>query len=158
INFEKRPRTPEWACLDARWNMLQAGVDLERRRTLRALKNREAAQKKLEAYQNYPEAIDLRFNGYLDQAAVYLLVAEFPQADAQIDAAERMLKQVEKHPRNVASLKNARAAVLIEKMTLKLEDEPMSAEILRNLDTAEKNLAQAQTLIDAAGGDGGLLG
>jgi tetratricopeptide (TPR) repeat protein len=155
MNVDNRPKSPEWACLDARWNMLQAGVHLERRRTLRAVKLREAAQRKLEAHPNFPEAIDLRFNGYLDQAGVYLLVAQFPQAEAQLEAAEKMLKLVEQHPRNVASLRNARAALLLEKMALALEDEPMSPAILTTLKEAEKHLAQAEGLLAAAGGDGG---
>jgi len=157
INIDKRPKAPEWACLDARWNLLQAGVDLERRRTLRALQRREAAHKSLEAFPKYPEAIDLRFNGLIDQAGVYLLVAQFAQADAQLDAAEKMLKLVESQPRNVAGLRNARAAVLIEKATLAIEDEPAAPDVLRSLDQARANLDQAQKLLDNAGGDGGLL-
>jgi CHAT domain-containing protein len=84
-------------------------------------------------------------------------LAQFAQADAQLDAAEKMLPLVASQPRNVASLKNARAAVLIEKTTLALEEEPTSPEIFRSLDAAEKSLAQAQSDLDKAGGNEGAL-
>ena len=136
--------------------MLQAGIDLNAGAPCEPSRVAKP-RKELEAYPIIPRRSTC-VSGYIDQAGVYLLVAQFPQAEAQLDAAERMLKLVEKHPRNVAGLKNARAAVLIEKMTLAMEDEPMSAEILSNLNAAEKNLIQAQSLLDVAGGDGGLLG
>jgi CHAT domain-containing protein len=137
--------------------MLQAGLDLHKRQTLRALKRREDAQKTLASHPLYPEATDLRFNAHIDQAGIYLLVAQFTQADAQLDAAERILPSVGTQARNVASLKNARAAVLIEKATLAIEDAAAAPDVLASLNAAEKHLDQALSLLEKADDGEGVL-
>jgi hypothetical protein len=49
-NLKPGANAEQWACLDARWNLLQAGMDLEGRNPLRAMIRLDASQKGLKRF------------------------------------------------------------------------------------------------------------
>src|SRR5262249_30085554 len=119
----KAGANPEpWACLDARWNLLQAGLEVEARDPLRALIRLDATQKSLKQFPLSPEPLDLRFRCHIGVASDYWLVARFADADAQLNHAEKLVASV-KTERNLASLKNARAALILEKAAVDIESD-----------------------------------
>jgi CHAT domain-containing protein len=143
LDIMKANANPEqWACLDARWNLLQAGMDVDGRNPLRALVRLDATQKSLMRFPLSAEPLDLRFKCHIGLAADYWLVARFADADAQLDMAERIVSSVMTE-RNLASLKNARAALLIEKAALEVDNEYQAEQMLANLDKAKSNLDAA---------------
>ena len=131
-----------WACLDSRWNMLQAGMELDGRNPLRALMLLEKCQNSLRQFPSSPEPLDLRFKCHVNLAEDYWLLARFADADGHLKLAEKIVV-VAKTERNLASLKNARAALLIEKTAITLENEFQPEEILADLKQAEANLIAA---------------
>lgn len=139
----KKTADPEqWICLDARWNLLQAGIDLDARNPLRALVRLNTTQKSLMQFPLSPEPIDLRFKCLIGLAADYWLVARFTDAEAKLDLAEKLIVAV-KTERNLASLKNARAALIIEKALLDIEGDFDVRKILNELDKAQGYLQAA---------------
>src|ERR1043166_1354411 len=103
IKAESNPE--HWACLDARWNILQSGMDVEARNPLRGLVRLDATQRNLKKFPLSPEPIDLRFRCHLGLASDYWLVARFADADAQLSQADKLIPSV-KTERNLASIKN----------------------------------------------------
>ena len=140
----------QWACLDARWNLLQSGMDVEARNPLRALTRLDASQKSLARFPLSSEPLDLRFKCHIGLAADYWLVARFAEADTQLNLAEKLVSSV-KTERNLASLKNARAALIIEKAAIDIESDFQAAEILANLTKAQANLEAALRHLKNAG-------
>ena len=128
--------------LDARWEMLHATIDLDGRNVVGALVRLDRSQKALQGVNN-AEAVDLRYKCHVNLASFYWLLARFDDADAQLGHAAKLLPSV-RTERNEASLKNARAGLLIERTAIAIEDDPESPRILGDLNLAESNLRDAQ--------------
>ncbi len=139
-----------WVCLDARWNLLQSGMEVDARNPLRALVRLDATQKKLSAFPLSLEPIDLRFKCFIGLAADYWLVARFADAEAMLSMADKLVVSV-KTERNLASLKNARAALLIEKATLEIEGDFRALRLIADLDKAQGYLESALGHLKKAG-------
>ncbi|HZZ78714.1 MAG TPA: CHAT domain-containing protein [Gemmataceae bacterium] len=153
IDSIKKDADPtDWACLNARLKMLNAEADLDARNPLRALLRLEDSQKSLRPFTKSREAVDLRFRCHIALAADYWLLARFSDAATHLDAAEALVSTV-KTDRNQATIKNARAALLIEKSMLAIEDDPTSPEIIDDLKDAETNLNKALEHLTANNGE-----
>src|SRR5262249_7553443 len=99
-------------------------------------------QRSLKQFPLSPEPLDLRFRCHIGVAADYWLLARFADADAQLNQAEKLVASV-KTERNLASLNNARAALILEKAAVDIESDYQELPLLENLGKALFYLEQA---------------
>ena len=151
--FKERTQKDEiehFAELQADWQTLHAEADLYDRNLVSVLDRLEDSQKKLAPFPDNRRAVFLRFRCHLRLARNYWLLARFDNADAQLKRAETLVSSGKLYQGTLrqADLKNARAALALEKANFDVEEDVPAGKILANLDQAEKNLTDALGLHD----------
>jgi CHAT domain-containing protein len=148
---EQKDEVEHFAEIQGEWRILRAETDLQDRNLVSAVGRLETGEKKLEAFPDNRTAIFLRLRCHIGLARDYWLLARFDNADAHLASAEKLVASGKLYRASLgqADIKNARAALALERAALDIEEDVAPAKILNDLDQAERNLDNALKYHDA---------